>query len=710
MLTSPLKLAPLLIAAVCAAVGALAPAGPLSVAAAAAPPTAHATAPADQHSGPHQAQEKQWGSTGGLQPDVRPAGVGGASPAAVSSPNTVYNPRVSREVFGFAPYWQLSSASSWQLSRLSTLAYFGVTLDGAGNTVADAGWTGWQSAQLTNLVAAAHANGVRVLLTVKTFDEAAIYSIVNDPAHSQHAIDTTLNLIRSRGLDGVTIDFEGFASSSYPNMQTGFTAFTGSMTSQVHAAIPGSESVVATYASAASSDGGMFNIGQLSSRVDAFFVMAYDMGTSNTPGHASATAPLNGGTYNDTNTIAQYTAKAPASKVILGVPYYGYKFSVTSNAPNAAYGPSPNQGSDTYSSVFNDFSCAQQLSQSWDGTAQVPWAAWYSPATGDPCGGNLGSWRELYYDNAASLSAKYDLVLRTGIRGAGIWALGYDNGHSELWDVLSAKFGGWAPLSVMAGNATDSHLWISHGNGGFANLGGGLLAAPAVAVAPGTSGQPGTPYYIATGTDHHLWVRTDTQDWGPLSPNAWCDDNPAATVMAGNLYVACKGGDQALWVSSTPLPSSGLPVAGGFVSLGGRLLNGPAAAVVAGNVWYIGLGTDHRAWFNPGGTGWSATNWGCNGHPALASSGADAYFACQGTDGQLWFAHANGANWSGAVPAGGHLIDGPGIAAAGSSARIFVIGTDHHAYDLVATSTMQASAYSADSGTFVGGIAGAGLS
>jgi hypothetical protein len=50
------------------------------------------------------------------------------------------------------------------------------------------------------------------------------------------------------------------------------------------------------------------------------------------------------------------------------------------------------------------------------------------------------SWRELYYDDAESLAAKYDLVNQYDIRGAAIWALGYDGSRPELYAVIKDKF------------------------------------------------------------------------------------------------------------------------------------------------------------------------------------------------------------------------------------------------------------------------------
>ena len=52
----------------------------------------------------------------------------------------------------------------------------------------------------------------------------------------------------------------------------------------------------------------------------------------------------------------------------------------------------------------------------------------------------MTAWRQLYYDDATALKAKYDLVNRHGLRGVGIWALGYDGTRTELYAALKAKF------------------------------------------------------------------------------------------------------------------------------------------------------------------------------------------------------------------------------------------------------------------------------
>ena len=151
----------------------------------------------------------------------------------------------------------------------------------------------------------------------------------------------------------------------------------------------------------------MFDIPGLEPYADAFMVMAYDMGFSNGSTHTLPNAPLTGPyTYTDTSIMQSYIQVAPAAQVILGVPYYGYKFSTTTTAFNSpvnysATGSScPVACADTYSGILADLGCASQLGLHWDTPSQTPWATWYSPGSNDPCGGNHYSYRELYYDNA----------------------------------------------------------------------------------------------------------------------------------------------------------------------------------------------------------------------------------------------------------------------------------------------------------------------
>ncbi|MHB8508784.1 MAG: glycosyl hydrolase family 18 protein [Candidatus Dormibacteria bacterium] len=352
---------------------------------------------------------------------------------------------LTREVMGFATYWEMQAGrlTDVQFDKVSTLAYFGLTVNGDGTWGQDSGMAVWGSQATSDLVSKAHTAGDRVVVVAKAFDDVSINGIVSGSTAGQRAIDNIIGAVQSRGLDGVSIDFEGSTSSSYPNLQRDFTSWIANLGRQLRAKVPGAQLTVCSYSGSASWDQGFMNIATLAPSVDAFFIMAYDM----TSPAAAPNAPLAGPyTYTDTLAVDQYLNKVggDGSKVILGVPYYGYEFNTTSSgfAPSA----SSAMTAVTYKGALLDLSCGpgapDNLVAHWDTASQTPWATWFSPSTGDPCQENRNTWRQVYFDNAASLEAKYDLVNARGIRGTGMWALGYDHGSTDLWSAIAARFFG----------------------------------------------------------------------------------------------------------------------------------------------------------------------------------------------------------------------------------------------------------------------------
>ena len=64
----------------------------------------------------------------------------------------------------------------------------------------------------------------------------------------------------------------------------------------------------------------------------------------------------------------------------------------------------------------------------WDAVEQSPYVA-YRRQNCTATYGCVTSWRQIYYDDGASTEAPPALVNDYGLRGAGMWALGYDGGH-----------------------------------------------------------------------------------------------------------------------------------------------------------------------------------------------------------------------------------------------------------------------------------------
>jgi spore germination protein YaaH len=590
-----------------------------------------------------------------LRPRIARAGAAAAAAPAMGGPP-------QREVFGFAPYWLLSQNSNWNYSLLSTVGYFGLGIyaNGTLNQV-DQGWTGWNSADLATIINSAHQVGTKVVVVIKPSNApnvstaSTVNQIVTSSAATQQAINNAIYAIGAKNLDGVNVDFEGSATG-YPDAQSGFTNFMAQLSQQVHQRYPSALVTTDTYSGSASWDGGLFKIGDLAPVVDYMFVMAYDMSFGNMQGggaQAGPNAPLNGWTYNDTLSVSQYLSKAAASKVVLGVPYYGYKWCTVDAGPYAAAtrdsrGVVCPDGSGTptaatYSQTLTDFGCALQLQRNWDTPAGSPWATWSSPATGDPCGGNYGSWRELYYDDATSLGLKYDLVNANNLRGTGMWALGYDGSSSDLWNEIAQKFVSWQ---------------------NWAPLGGSLGTGPAAA----SQGSAKLDVFAA-GQNQVLYQKSfDGTAWGAWQPlGGKLSSDPAAVSWgSGRLDVFARGTDYALYHKSFTGTWSG------WESLGGQLSSAPAVASWGANrLDVFAAGLDHVLYHKSfDGTNWS--DWQSLGGrlgsaPGAASWGTNRIdVVARGMDGALYHKAFDGTSWNDWDSLGGSLTTAGAISSRGS--------------------------------------------
>ncbi|MBI2777588.1 MAG: SH3 domain-containing protein, partial [Chloroflexi bacterium] len=349
-----------------------------------------------------------------------------------------------REVFGFLPYWELPDSSTtlrWDV--LSTIAYFSVGTDASGNLLkqdpdgsSSTGWGGWTSSKMTSVITAAHQNGSRVVLTITSFawtsgQQATQSALLGSPTARANLARQAAAAVRDRGADGINLDFEPIASGYAEE----FTALVRSVRSELDAIAPGYQLTFDTTGyignyplEAATAPGG----------ADAIFIMGYDYrGTSSS--QAGSISPLAGPVYDLTDTVNAYMARVSPSKLILGVPYYGRAWSTDTDALRATNISGTQYGTSVTTLYETAVDLAAQYGRRYDSVEQAPWTA-YQKQTCTTTYGCVTAWRELYFDDAASLKLRYDLINRTGLRGAGIWALGYDGTRPELYQALADKF------------------------------------------------------------------------------------------------------------------------------------------------------------------------------------------------------------------------------------------------------------------------------
>ncbi len=389
------------------------------------------------------------------------------------------NTRVYREVFGFAYASSIGDPNigypSWNMGLLSTVAYFGVHVDWTGALVNDSGLSIWDdpNGPVPGLISTAHANGVRVVLTIimgdSTPDQHNMCSALD---RWQTTVQQTVAEVQVRGADGVNIDYEGsnvicndpgFAQVSSQSLLTSFAA-------RLRAALPaGSYLSIDTYTGSAGFRNGntylgLFDISALAGYVDSFFVMAYDMEYDNgfqPPLNCSTyclgpTAPLTTYYWNDTRAASEYSAVVPSSQVIMGVPYYGRKECLSGYTPSNAPPNAPRPSGTVWKAdgyldaiserTFGSNSDYHTHRDQVDAQGSTEWDTWSSPTDG--CN------REMYYDDVTSLGHKYDLVINTHLRGIGIWSLSYGGGAPELWSLINLKFGQCSQAAISADHSS----------------------------------------------------------------------------------------------------------------------------------------------------------------------------------------------------------------------------------------------------------------
>ena len=489
----------------------------------------------------------------GMAPAANPAGEGSAAAAPDLTGPSPVRPNAAatslrREVLGFLPYWELGSTLDY--TTLSTVAYFGIDLNGDGTlNKSGNGWNGWIGSTMTSVINSAHVYGTRVALTVQSFawdgpGIAAQTALLSSPTASLTAAQQIAAEVGRRGADGVDLDFEPIA----PGQSNNYVAFVKTMRAELDKVHPGYELTFC-----ATGRPNTYDLANLLApgAADAVFIMGYDF-RGGSPGNTGSIDPLTSPwIYDLTDAVNRFIAQAPASTIILGLPWYGHAWSTNaSNAVNAPPADPATYGQPAavyYSTAaglaaMND---SAHLGKLYDTVEQTAWTAYYGQA-GDY--GPQATWRELYFDDAQALGARLDAIDAWNLRGVGIWALGYDNnnGDGDLTQTIAAKLQtpvAPAPPPVSAGAtyhplAPARLLDTRSGNG----LSGKLSAnTPRTFAVSGRGGVPAG----ATAVTGNLTVTGSSAGWaiylGPdpvASPTSSTINFKAGDTLANGLTVA----------------------------------------------------------------------------------------------------------------------------------------------------------------------------
>lgn len=236
-------------------------------------------------------------------------------------------------------------------------------------------------------------------------------------------IDSVMEFLRQHDLDGLDVDWEypGLAGASQnfrPEDKQDYTLLLTELRQRFDAEQRKTHHRL--YLTIAAGDSGDFlahtEMAQVARVVDAVNVMAYDNyepGSSPITGHH---APLFTNPADPIKVSADASIKAfeaagvPASKLVLGVPFYGHAWSEVSDPNHGLYQPckAGANGSATFDLIQSSM-LGHGYTRYWDAIAQVPWLF------------NSETHTFVSYEDEQSVAAKCHYVLSHKLAGVMFW-------------------------------------------------------------------------------------------------------------------------------------------------------------------------------------------------------------------------------------------------------------------------------------------------
>ncbi len=284
----------------------------------------------------------------------------------------------------------------------------------------------------SQLVAYAHAAGIKVLISIGGGDSTAtanFVSITSDSSIRSLFVNNLISFVQKNHYDGVDLDWE-FPSNN--NEKNYFAALVKEIKINGSSINP---SFLLTVAVGTNNYFGKYmDYENITQYVDWFNMMGYNFHGSWSP-HTGHNAPLftnpndpdNTGSDNDGVNYIIVSRNVPKSKVMLGVPFYGLEFN--------ASGLFTTWTDTVRAQIFNKDIIPKLADTSWnydwDSISDVPFMT------------DAANTKFVTFDDTVSIRLKCNYVKENDLAGIMIWALGYDyyNGESSLLSTIGLSLG-----------------------------------------------------------------------------------------------------------------------------------------------------------------------------------------------------------------------------------------------------------------------------
>jgi len=284
------------------------------------------------------------------------------------------------------------------------------------------------------LVETAHKHGVKVAF-IANFPKEQLLNSTFRKVWVQQQVE----FAKVHHLDGVNFDFEDPLAPESAESKA-YTRLLKDTVAQFHTTIPGSQVSVDVAWAPGGIDGRHYDYAALGRHADMLFVMGYDE-QSQMWGSDDCIAKPNSPLRKTFHGVRQYLHLGiPPAKMILGVPWYGYRYPCLKLKSGVCYIEEvPFRGCNCTDAAGREFAYSKvvqwlalaEKGRKWDEESSTPMFE-YREGSQD---------FQVWYDDPQSLAIKYQVAKLLGMRGAGFWTsnfLDYSNTAmvEEMWDAI----------------------------------------------------------------------------------------------------------------------------------------------------------------------------------------------------------------------------------------------------------------------------------
>lgn len=351
---------------------------------------------------------------------------------------------MQKDVIGFLPYWRLMDTEYIHYPLISEVDYFSLTADGKGNIVkvinnqTDPGWLSWNSTAVKNLIAHTQITGNKFTFTLAMQKNKDIENLLNNKSVQSNLIQQIAQQISSTHLDGVNLDIE-YLGQPDSGLKNAFTDFAKTYSTTLKKQFPKIE-LSLDFMPTGGRDKGLFDFHKLAPLFDRFIVMSYDYYGAGSD-VAGPVAPMKGfaeGKYffDVTTTYADYEKVLPKGKIVMGVPYYGWDYSVK-NGQKILTPILEQNDANGYTALLSYGRMKQDADLKpnqcfWDSLAASPWC-WYKDKI-------TGKDHQVWFENEQSIRTKFAYATNQNFAGVALWTLGFDKQYEDLWNLIHTSF------------------------------------------------------------------------------------------------------------------------------------------------------------------------------------------------------------------------------------------------------------------------------